>query len=184
MKWSAVAAALVMAAAPIAAQSQQQSTTQAPAASTPRPQAASGAKLTLHGCVRAGVEKDTVLMTDVTEVPQAGRSALPTEAHGRKVLFWLDRDDDLKAHVGRMVEVTGTPAGLEESEVELKAGRQKGGGLVAEFEGPGRDVKASNETVGQALGTSGRTASEKNDIKTFLMKVKVESVRPVAGTCG
>jgi hypothetical protein len=83
-----------------------------------------------------------------------------------------------------MVEVTGTPAGLEESEVELKAGRQKGGGLVAEFEGPGRDVKASNETVGQALGTSGRTASEKNDIKTFLMKVKVESVRPVAGTCG
>jgi hypothetical protein len=67
MKWSAVAAALVMAAAPIAAQSQQQSTTQAPAASTPRPQAASGAKLTLHGCVRAGVEKDTVLMTDVTE---------------------------------------------------------------------------------------------------------------------
>ena len=122
-------------------------------------------------------------MTDVKEVPQAGRSALPTEAHGRKVLFWLDRDDALKAHVGRMVEVTGTQAGLEESEVELKAGHQKDGGLVAEFEGPGRDVKASNEVVGQALGTSGRTASEKNDVKTFLMKVKVESVRPVSGTC-
>jgi len=182
MKWSATAAALVMAAVPIAAQPQQ-STTQTPA-STTQTQAASSGKLTLHGCVRAGVEKDTVLMTDVKEVPQAGRSAMPTEAHGRKVLFWLDRDDALKPHVGRMVEVVGTQSGLEESEVELKAGRQKDGGLVAEFEGPGGDVKASNELVGQALGTSGRTQAEKNDVKTFLMKVKVESARPIAGNCG
>jgi hypothetical protein len=153
---------------------------QSAAASAP---AASSAKLTLHGCVRPGVDKDSVLMTDVTEVAAGGRSAMPTEAHGRKVLFWLDRDEQLKPHVGHMVEVTGTQNGVEESEVEMKAGHQSGGGLVAEFEGPGKDVKASNEVVGQALGTSGRQQPEKNDVKTFLVKVKVDSVRAVAGTC-
>ena len=173
MKWSAVVAALFMAAAPLAAQ---QTTAQAPSTT--------GGKITLHGCVRPGVDKDTVLMTDVTEVANAGKSAMPTEAHGRKVLFWLDRDDPLKAHVGHMVEVTGMQNGIEKSEVELKAGRQKQGGLVAEFEGPGRDVKASNDVVGPALGTSGRLEPEKNDIKTFLIKVKVDTVRPVEGTCG
>jgi len=53
---------------------------------------------------------------------------------------------------------------------------------VAEFEGPGRDVKASSDVVGQALGTTGR-AEDKKDLQTFLVKVKVDSVRPVAGTC-
>ena len=62
--------------------------------------------------------------------------------------------------------------------MEFKAGHQKDGSLVAEFEGPGRDVKAPNSVVGPALGTSGRVASEKDDVQTFLVKVKVESVRP------
>jgi hypothetical protein len=174
MKWSAVAAALVMAAAPLAAQQ--------PQATSDSGQGA-GRTVSLRGCVRAGVDKDTVLMTDVVEAAGAGRSAMPTEAHGRKVLFLLDRDEPLKAHVGHMVEVTGTQGPIEESEVELKAGRQKSGGLVAEFEGPGGDVKASNDVVGPALGTSGRAVAEKNDIQTFLIKVKVNTVRPVDGSC-
>ena len=173
MKWSAVAAAVLMSAAPIAAQ---QSSQASKGGTTAQP-------ITLNGCVRAGVEKDTVLMTDVVEVTNGGQSAMPTEAHGRKILFWLDRDDPLKAHVGHKVEVTGTQNGIEKSEVELKAGRQKQGGLVAEFEGPGHDVKASNDVVGPALGTSGRQAPEKNDVPTFLVKVKVNNVRPVSGTC-
>lgn len=137
----------------------------------------------MHGCVRPGIDKDTVLMTDVIEVTDAGQSAIPTEAHGRKVLFWLDRDELLKAHVGHMVQLTGVAGGLEKSEIELKPGRQKNGGLVAEFEGPGHDVKASNDIVGPAIGTAGRVASGKNDVPTFLVKVKVDSVRAVNGTC-
>jgi hypothetical protein len=174
MKWSAVAAALVIGAAPLAA-AQQGSAAQAGSAGD--------GKITLHGCVSPGVDKDTVLMTDVVEVTAAGKSALPAEAHGRKVLFWLDRDDNLKGHVGHMVEVTGSQGKIEKSEIELKAGRQKDGGLVVEFEGPGRDVKASNDVVGQPLGTSGRTEPEKNDIPTFLVNVKVDTVRPIDGSC-
>jgi hypothetical protein len=172
MKWTGVAAALLFAAAPITAAQQSQATT--PAAN---------GKITLQGCVRPAVDKDQVIVTDVTEVSNAGQSAMPAEAHGRKVIFWLDRDDALKPHVGHMVEVTGTQGKIEKSEAELKAGRQKDGGLVVEFEGPGKDVKASNGVVGQALGTSGRVAAEKNDVPTFLVHVKVAAVRPLTTAC-
>jgi len=173
MKWSGVAAALLLSAAPVAAQ-------QAP---TPSPAASSG-RITLQGCVRPALDKDQVIVTDVTEVTNGAQSAMPTEAHGRKVLFWLDRDDALKPHVGHMVEVTGTPGAIEKSEAELKAGRQKDGGLAVEFEGTGKDVKASNDVVGQPLGTSGRVTPEKNDVKTFLLHVKVDNVRPLTAPCG
>ena len=176
MKWSAVASALVICVVPMAG-AQQASQQSEPSANV------DGGTITLAGCVRAGVDKDTVLMTDVVEVATAGRSAMPAEAHGRKVLFWLDRDEQLKAHVGHKVEVTGIQDGFETSEVELKTGRQKDGGLVAEFEGPGRDVKASNDVVGQAIGTSGRQEAGKDDVPTLLVKVKVGAVRPATGTC-
>lgn len=171
MKWTGIAAALVLAAAPVAAQ--QPAGQKADASMKP---------ITLQGCVMAGTEKDMVLMTHVRE--QAGaRSPLPADAHGRKVLFWLDNDTQLKPHVGHMVEVMGMTTGeIEKSEIEVKAGKHKDGGTVVEFEGPGRDVTASAAVVGDAVGTSGR-APEANDIKTFLFKVKVDSVRAIEGNC-
>ena len=173
MTWSATAAALLLAAAPLAVAAQSQTTNEK----------ASEQSITLQGCVRAGLEKDAVLMTDVTEVTGAGKSGIPAEAHGRKVIFWLDKDDLLKPHVGKMVRVTGKNTGIEESEIEFKAGRQKDGGLAVEFEGPGKDVTASTAVVGPALGTSGRAADEKDDIKTFLFKVNVDTVTPTTGPC-
>ena len=55
---------------------------------------------------------------------------------------------------------------------------------LVEFEGPGKDVRASNDVVDQPLGTSGRVTPEKNDIKTFLVHIKVDSVRPLTASCG
>jgi hypothetical protein len=173
MKWSAVIAALVMAAAPVAAAPQ-----------SPAAKSGDANRITLEGCVRPAVDKNQVIVTDVTEVVAAGRSAMPSEAHGRKVIFWLDRDEPLKPLVGHKVEVTGTQGKIEKSEAELKRGHQQGGGLVVEFEGPGHDVKASNDIVGPALGTSGRLEPGKNDVQTFLIKVKVGSVRDTGSTCG
>ena len=82
-----------------------------------------------------------------------------------------------------MVEVRGEFSGLEESEIELKAGRQDKGGMVVEFEGPGRDVRVPNAAVGDAIGTSGRTVPEKDDIKTYLAHVDVKQVRVITGSC-
>jgi hypothetical protein len=165
MKWSVTVAALAIAGAPLAA----------------APQAKPDSRITLQGCVQAGEEKGTVFMTDVIE--RDTQSAVPTDAHGRKVIFWLDKDEPLKPFIGQTVEVLGTRGAIEKSEIELKKGHQKSGGLVVEFEGPGRDVKASNAAVGDAIGTAGRTQPEKNDVQTFLFKVKVDTVRALAAPC-
>ncbi len=54
---------------------------------------------------------------------------------------------------------------------------------MVEFEGPGKDVKASDDVVGQPLGTAGRVQPETNDIKAFLVRMKMDTVRPLPATC-
>ena len=163
-----IAVVWLLAAAPLAAASQQATT-------DPK-------EITFHGCVMPGVDKDTYVMTQVMEVPGPDGATMPGAAHGRRVLFWLHNDDDVKQHVNQMVEVRGDLRNLEKSEIELKAGRQKDGGLIVEFEGPGQDVRASNSTVGAAVGTAGRVAAEKNDIPTYLANIDVKQVKAM-GAC-
>jgi hypothetical protein len=139
--------------------------------------------ITLRGCVVPGLDKDTYVMTHVTEVAPASGSAMPAAAHGRRVLFWLSDDKAVKTLAGNMVEVRGDVAHeLQESEIELKAGPHEDGGLIVEFEGPGKDVRAPSATVGAAIGTSG--LSDGKDIKTFLIKVNVDEAKKVDGACG
>ena len=140
-------------------------------------------KITQRGCVVPGIDKGTYVLTQVTEMPQAGRSAIPATAHGRRVVFWLDKDADLLKYANSAVQVSGEITGAEESEIELKNGNRHDGGLLAEFEGPGEDVKVPNAAVAGAIGTSGRTTPEKDDIKTILMKVKVDNVQSVDYSC-
>ena len=139
--------------------------------------------ITLRGCVVPGADKGTYVLTHVTEVPPAGRSAMPDTAHGRHVVFWLDKHDELLKHANHAVEVTGKLNGAEESEVELKNGDRRDGGLLAEFEGPGKDVRVPSETVERAIGTSGRTSPATGDVKTMLLKVKVDSVKATDYSC-
>ena len=143
--------------------------------------AASPGMVTLRGCVTRGAEKDAYVLTRVQEVTP-GKTAMPAEAHGRRVIFWLDDEKALAPHAGKLVDVHGTLGKLEESEVELKAGRQKDGRLLAEYEGPGKDVVASADTLDRPVGTSG-TKPAKNDLKTFLVHVRINDVRTIETTC-
>jgi hypothetical protein len=140
-------------------------------------------EITIHGCVIPGEDKGTYAMTRVEETPGLDGTTMPEYAHGRRVLFWLRNDDNVKHHIGRMIEVKGTMSGLKESEIELKTGRQKSGGLVVEFEGPGKDVRVPNSAVGNAIGTAGRTTPEKDDIKSYLAYIDVTQVRVISGSC-
>ena len=140
-------------------------------------------EITLRGCVVPGLESGTYVLSHVTEVPAAGGSAMPAAAHGRRVVFWLDERDDVLKHANSGVEVRGTFDEVEESEIELKEGAHPDGGLIAEFEGPGEDVKVPNAAVAGAIGTSGRSEPEKNDIKTMLVKVDVKDVKAIDHTC-
>ena len=175
MKFAAFTLAAAVAVTPFAVSPQSSSAAQA--AGT-----ADAKSITLRGCVVPGADKGTYVLTHVTEVPPAGRSAMPETAHGRRVVFWLDKHDALLEHANHAVEVMGKLDGAEESEIEFKNGERKDGGLLAEFEGPGKDVRVPAETVERAIGTTGRTA-EKNDLKTMLLKVKVESVKATDYSC-
>jgi hypothetical protein len=168
MKGSLAAAALALALVPTIALAQTQG---------------SKRDVTLQGCVIPGVDKGTVALSQVNEIAQPGQSVMPAEAHGRRVIFWLMPDTDLAKNVGHMVQVHGKTTKIENSELELKAGHQKSGGLVVEFEGPGKDVKVPNDVIGSTVGTAGRTTAEKNDIKTFLIRVNVDQVQALEGTC-
>jgi hypothetical protein len=139
-------------------------------------------EVTIQGCVVPGLD-NTYVMTHVMEKPGAGGAVMPDMAHGRRVMFWLKNDSEVKSHPNQMVEVTGHFTDLKESEIEVKTGPRKDGGLIVEFEGPGKDVKAANETIGAAVGTAGRNATEKNDLKTYLAEVNVTSVRVVGSDC-
>jgi hypothetical protein len=161
MKRTLMVAALTLAIAPVAS--------------------AQNREITLRGCVTPGVDKGTYVLTHVDEVTAPGKSAMPAEAHGRRVVFWLDHDNDVKKQMGQSVEVRGKFDKFEESEIEVKAGPAKEGGLFVEFEGPGKDVTVSQAAIGNAVGTSGSTA-ENHDVKTFLLRVKVDSVRAM-GAC-
>ena len=177
MKLALLTAIAAVSALPIAAAGQNTATAQSSAAAT------DSKAITLRGCVTPGQDKGTYVLTKLTEMPQAGRSAIPDTAHGRRVVFWLDKDAEMLKHANSAVEVKGTITGAEESEIELKSGDRKDGGLLAEFEGPGKDVRVANEAVAGAIGTSGRTTPDKNDIKTILMKVKVDSVQATDYSC-
>ena len=168
MSRSLIALAMVLAAVPAASASQQTNTTKR--------------EVTFHGCVMPGADTGTYVMTDVMAMPGAGGATMPEVAHGRRVLFWLHKDDDVKKHIGQMVEVRGEFSNLEKSEIELTEWPQKDGGLIVEFEGPGKDVRASNSAVGTAVGTAGRVVPEKNDVPTYLAHINVEEVKLV-GEC-
>jgi hypothetical protein len=137
--------------------------------------------ITLRGCVVPGIERGTFALTQTREVVK-GQPAVPATMQGRHVVFWLDDASDLNEHVGRMVEVRGEIEDIEESEIEFKAGPRDGGGLIVEFEGPGEDVKVAAEALGGAVGTSGAKPGSA-DLKTFVIRVDVEDVDAVEGTC-
>ena len=139
-------------------------------------------EITFHGCVKPGLDRDTYILSPVTHLVNPAAGLVPEVAHGRRVFFWLDNDAELHKHAGRMVEVQGRVAELKESEIEVKAGRHKDGGVIVEFEGPGKDVRSSNAAAGAGVGTGGRTVPEKNDTKTYLLRIDVTAVK-ATGAC-
>ena len=172
MKWAATATAVALAMVPTLAAQQP----------LPAAGAASPGMVTLRGCVTPGVGKDAYVLTQVQETTP-GKSAMPAEAHGRRVIFWLDDEKALAPHSGKMVDVHGTLGKLETSEIELRAGTRKDGGLLVEYEGPGKDVVASADTLGRPVGTSWTAKPGRSDVKTFLLHVKINDVRTVEMTC-
>lgn len=138
------------------------------------------APITLRGCVVPGQEPDTFVLNRVLEVGRDGKVILPVPLQ-TPTIYWLDDASGLRPHAGRMVEISGEIEGIERSEIELKAGNHPNGGLVAELELPERDVEARADQIPGVVGTSGTAGGA--DVKTVVLKIDVEDVKPAAGVC-
>jgi hypothetical protein len=143
------------------------------AQSKPDDERAVGSKMTLDTCVEKGVKKDSFVMTNAIAVPAHAAS------HGR-VIYWLDSVKKLRDHVGHQVHITGTITDVDSAEMEVKLGEDGKGGWTVELEGPGKDVVATPEQA--QLSTTGRS-SGKADVKTTVVKMKIDTLTMVGATC-
>lgn len=139
-------------------------------------------EVSFQGCVTPGLDRGTYVVTGVSQVTGPDAAEIPEVAHGRRILFWLDNDAAVRANTGRKVQIRGNFTGIEESEIEVKAGRQQAGGFVIEFEGPGKDVRTSDPSVSAAVGTAGRVSTDP-DVKTYLMRINVRNVTVLENSC-
>ena len=132
-----------------------------------------GSSVTLTSCVEKAQKDKTYVLTHVADVP-----AHPA-THGGRIVYWLDKDtaDKLGKHVGHQIRVVGTVSDVEKSEMEVKV---NDGGMIVEIEGPGRDVRTTPENAG--VTRAGRQ-NDKNDVKTTLVKLKVDRLDMVADKC-
>ena len=132
-----------------------------------------GQNVTLAACVEKGQKPDTFVLTNMADVP------VHPPTMGR-VVYWLDTVKPLREHAGHQVRVRGVITEVEQGEIELKAGDDGEGGWVAEIEGPGRDVRTTPEKAG--IESAGKQ-SQKDDVKTTVVKLKVNEVTMTAATC-
>lgn len=133
-----------------------------------------GSTVTLQGCVVMAEKKDTFILTNVREWP------LSTTEMGKfgKRMYWIEKSDKMKAHIGHTIQIIGKITDVEKSEMELKAG-ESGNGFNVEIEGPGRDVV----TPAGNAGVNADSRPNKSDIPITLLKMKIDEIKMTSSTC-
>jgi hypothetical protein len=129
-----------------------------------------GSTVTLQGCVVAGEKKDTFVLTNVREWPIANSDM---GKHGKR-MYWIEKTDKMKNHLGHTIQMTGKITAVEKSEMEFKDG-----GFKVEIEGPGRDVV----TPASNTGVSAQNRPNKDDVPITLLKLKIDDIKMTASTC-
>lgn len=128
-----------------------------------------GSAIALEGCVTPGENKDTFVLGAVKEIP--GR---PVET-GLVRVYRLDDISQFRGKAGQVVRVEGRVDGIEEGEIDPKPGEANNGGLLVEFEVPGRDVDTTPAVIeGSTKGTGGAVK-----MKTTVIKIDVDKVTAV-----
>ena len=133
-----------------------------------------GSTVTLQGCVVMAEKKDTFILTKVQEWPVA------TTDMGKfgKRMYWIEKTDKMKDHVGHTIQLIGKITDVEKSEMELKAG-ESGNGFNVEIEGPGRDVR----TPAGNAGVTAESRPNKSDIPITLLKLKIDEIKMTSSSC-
>lgn len=133
-----------------------------------------GSSVTLQGCVTQAAKADTFVLTNVSEWPA---STTDMGKYGKR-MYWIEKTDKMKAHVGHTIQVMAKITDVEKSEMEIKAGPH-GDGFAVEIEGPGRDVITASDKAGVKM----ESRPNKDDIPITLLKLKIDEIKMVSGNC-
>ncbi|HYU80618.1 MAG TPA: hypothetical protein VEK56_16625 [Vicinamibacterales bacterium] len=133
-----------------------------------------GSSVTLAACVENAQEGDKFVLTHVADMPNHP----PTK--GGRVVYWIDKVDQLRPHVGHQIRLMGKITDTKKDEIEVKLGEDGKGGAVVEIEGPHGEVKATPKQAN--VSTAGQVVKEK-EIPTTVVKLQIEKVEMVAAAC-
>ena len=124
-----------------------------------------GSTVTLTSCVERAQNggDDKFVLTHVADVPTQ------PAPHGR-VVYWIEKVDKIKPHVGHQIRLTGKISDVGKSEIETKKG-----GAVVEIEGHGTEVKTSPEKAS--------VAATGHDVPTTVLTLAVDKVEMVSAKC-
>ena len=124
-----------------------------------------GSTVTLTSCVERAQNSsdDKFVLTHVADVPTQ------PAPHGR-VVYWIEKVDKIKPHVGHQVRLTGKITGVDKNEIETTKG-----GAVVEIEAHGTNVKTSPEKAG--------VASTGRDVPTTVLTLALDKVEMVSDKC-
>jgi hypothetical protein len=124
--------------------------------------------ITLTGCVAAGTEANTYMLSNVVRTDKAVGTTGTGDA---PPLYWFDSPAKLKPHVGHQVEISG----WLDDDVDKTKVKAKDGKVEIKAEG-GRKVEVpAGTTAAAAMGTAGT--------KRLNYKVKVQSVKMTSESC-
>ena len=140
--------------------------------------------VTIRGCVVAGTEPDTYILTRVTEIPagQVREQPVPTDSQGRDVLYWLNTTKGLKKEIGQRVEVRGTidPNNPKEGTTKITEDPSKRLDTTNTISSGGKSVEAKTDTQ-PTTTTEVKTRDKEKDRVVY--RLKVISLRRVDGAC-
>jgi hypothetical protein len=139
----------------------------------------------LSGCVVRADDGDGYLLINVprtpalaaqTEPAAAAPTTLGTTGVFTNIFYWLDKDDDLLAHIGHQVEVEGDLKGdLEDGQIKIDRKTQW---TEIEVESDGRDMKAR---VPNASIVAGPDADR--TLPVLVRRVDVSKVKMLDAAC-
>jgi hypothetical protein len=124
-----------------------------------------GSTVMLTSCVERaqGGDGDKFVLTHVADVPTQPAT------HG-KIVYWIEKVDKIKPHVGHQIKITGKITDVDKNEIEKKQG-----GAVVEIEAHGTEVKTSPDKAG--------VAHSNRDMPTTVVTLSIDKLEMVANKC-
>ena len=127
--------------------------------------------ITLTGCVAAGTENNTYMLSNVVRVDEAAKPVGTSGSTGAEAFYWLDSPGKLKGHVGHQIQVIGMlDDDVDKTNVKAKDGK----------------VEVTTEHTKKVVvpeGTAAAAAAGPANTQRLSYKVKVQSVRMLSESC-